>query len=220
MVSTTSRSSCAATATSRRCGNGNAGASTIVGRGEARHVSPRARRRHLPIGPADEQAVDRQPVVVGVDATAAEVDVDAGGAVATRRRAGSPTARAAGARRCARRAARRRRPGSARNSRPLLAERHAGHADAGHERGAQRAGAQLERGVALEAPLDDVGGHGVGQTSSRFSTRRSPAAYCSSMPGLIAYSGMRRCHSRNVTRSSRRARCEPRHRCTPPPNVR
>ena len=30
---------------------------------------------------------------------------------------------------------------------------------------------------------------------------------------------MRRCHSRNVTRSSRRARCEPRQRCTPPPNA-
>src|ERR1039458_9154130 len=28
---------------------------------------------------------------------------------------------------------------------------------------------------------------------------------------------MRLCHSRKVTRRSRRARCEPRHRCTPPP---
>ena len=100
-------------------------------------------------------------------------------------------------------------PGDARGQREVLAtvqpQRHARHADAGHERRAQRTAAQLERRRVLEAPLDDLGRH-LGQTSSRFSTRRRPPAYCSSTPGLIEYSGMRRCHSRKVTRSSRRAR--------------
>ena len=38
-------------------------------------------------------------------------------------------------------------------------------------------------------------------------------------PGSISYSGMRLCHSRSATRSSRRARCDPRQRWMPPPKA-
>ena len=56
-------------------------------------------------------------------------------------------------------------------------------------------------------------------TIGNVSSERIAGVYTSSWPGFTEYSGMRRCHSRSATRSSRRARCEPRQRCTPPPNA-
>ena len=108
----TSRSSCAATVSSSRCGNGNAGASTIVVA-----VRRATSRRALVLvtsqsGEPTSSPWIGQTVVVGVQRQPPEVDVDARGAVAARREAIAPTARAAGARRCARRAARRRHPGA------------------------------------------------------------------------------------------------------------
>ena len=95
-----------------RCGNGNAGASTsrVAAR---RRATPRDRALgpyHPPSGRADQQPVDRQAVAVGVQPTAAQVDVDPRRPGSAARPAGSPTARAAAARACARRAARRDRP--------------------------------------------------------------------------------------------------------------
>ena len=49
---------------------------------------------------------------------------------------------------------------------------------------------------------------------------RMPAVYTSLWPSATEYSGMRRCHSRRATRSSWRARWEPRQRWTPPPKAR
>ena len=117
-----------------------------------------------------------RPVVVGVEATPTEVDVDTRGPVATRREPVRP-------RREQREptgvpGAQRGNPTREREMFMAVAPQgHAGHADTGDEGGAQRTAAQLERGRVLEAPLDDRGAH-FGQTSSRFSTMRSPAAYC------------------------------------------
>ena len=57
----------------------------------------------------------------------------------------------------------------------VASQRDTGHPHSGRERGAQGAAAQLERGRVLEAPFDHLRAH-LGQTSSRFSTSRSPAA--------------------------------------------
>ena len=127
-------------------------------RGEACDVAPGARARHLPVGRTHQQAVDRQPVVVGVETQPTEVDVDTRGVVPARRQAVGP-------RRQQRQPARvpRSQRGDAAREREVLAsvtpERHPGHAYAGHERGTQLAAPQFDRRRVLEAPLDDRRAH-------------------------------------------------------------
>ena len=193
-------------------------------RGEAGDVASRARARHLPVGRARRAGRGSASRCrrCGDAADGGRRRRPRRGSGATR--AGWPRARAAAARRCVRRAARRRHPGApgARGDH-AAATRRSCPRRARTWRAARRCAVRSPAcpGSAARRPRRVIlGGHFVGQTSSRFSTMRSPAAYWSSTPGLIEYSGMRRCHSRSVTRSSRRARCEPRQRCTPPPNAR
>src|SRR5262249_55668220 len=81
-------------------------------------------------------------------------------------------------------------------------------------------------GVATAVPDAQVGVdahlHGVAgvNTSGRDSTARIPAEDFRRSPGLVSESEMRSWSCSSATRSSRRARCEPRQRCTPPPNAR
>ena len=107
-----SSSSRAATATSMRCGNGNAGASTSMRRPEAggRH----GRRRRRPASPAlpTRRPWIGSPFVVGAQRERREVDGRRRRRGTAERPAGSPTAPAAGGRRSARaQRARRRRAG-------------------------------------------------------------------------------------------------------------
>ncbi len=128
--------------------------------------------------------MDRETVSVGVDRLPGEVDGDAGGAVPPRSEPVRP------------RRQQRESPGvpgpqciDAPGEREVLAsavpERNPGHADVGQEGRAELAGPELDRRFAAEAALPDRRGQRAGHTSSRFSTRRSPGAYRSSIPGLM-----------------------------------
>ena len=150
---------------------------------EARGAAARSWRVDAPTGLTHEETVDGQPVAVGVERQASEVDGDPRGAVAQhaepvgprceqRESAGVPTAE---------------RLEPTREREVLTAavpQGDAGHPDAGEEGGGELARTELDPGFAPEPPLRDRCAQRAGHTSSRFSTRRSPGAYRSSRPGF------------------------------------
>ena len=157
VVSTVSDPSRAVIDSSIRWGNGNARPSTSM------DVSNCARRAahqlsiDAPTRFADEQTMDREAVVVGAQPQAAEVDVDAGGAVAARREPVAP--RREQGQPCGASSAQRGEPAGQREVlATLVAEGHAGHADRGHERRLELTRAERDRGFAAEPVLLDRGG--------------------------------------------------------------
>ena len=148
---------------------------------------------HAPTRGTDEQAVDRQAVVIGPQWKAVEVDVDSAGAIAARRQAVRPRSEQRKSRRTARPQL-----GDAAGKGEVLAsgelQGHAGHPDAGEKRGRQPAGGQGDPRLAAESDLLGAHRHNRHVTRSGSSVEKMPRTAAASevldCVGVLHWAGL------------------------------